>query len=56
MFGSAGKTPTINGGMRGGFRGIGEEEDEEDNESGAGLSRDAISLDQVSSLDHFRRR
>jgi hypothetical protein len=50
MFGAAGKTPAINGGMRGGFRGGGDEEDEDadaDDEGGAGLSRNAISLDQV---------
>ena len=50
MFGAAGKTPTVNGGMRGGFRGGGggDEDEDEDDEAGAGLSRNAISLDQVS--------
>lgn len=46
MFGSAGRTPAINGGVRGGFRGDDDDDDEDD--SGTGLSRNAISLDQVS--------
>ena len=47
MFGSAGKSPAVNGGMRGGFRG-GDDEEDEDEEGGASFKRDAISLDQVS--------
>lgn len=49
MFGSAGRTPAINGGMRGGFR-EGNDDEDDDHEGGAGLSRNAISLDQVGNL------
>ena len=47
MFGSAGKSPAVNGGMRGGFRG-GDDEEDEDEEGGASFRKEAISLDQVS--------
>jgi hypothetical protein len=46
MFGSAGKTPLINGGMRGGEA----DDDDDDEDGGLALRKDAISLDQVSTL------
>ncbi|OCF56943.1 hypothetical protein L486_05799 [Kwoniella mangroviensis CBS 10435] len=46
MFGSAGKTPLINGGMRG--RSMDDDdEDDDDDESGTKLKKDNISLDQA---------
>ncbi|WWC71098.1 uncharacterized protein I206_105051 [Kwoniella pini CBS 10737] len=46
MFGTAGKTPLVNGGMRGNF-GDDDDDDEDDDESGTRLKRDNISLDQA---------
>ena len=46
MFGSAGRTPAMNGG-RTNFRGA-KDDDEEDEDDGPAFKRDAISLDQVS--------
>lgn len=43
MFGSAGLTPAMNGGIRGQV-----EDDDDDDDDGPALKRDAISLDQVS--------
>ncbi|WRT66726.1 uncharacterized protein IL334_003689 [Kwoniella shivajii] len=45
MFGNAGKTPLVNGGMRGGNDDNDDEDD--DDESGTRLKRDNISLDQA---------
>ncbi|WVW85094.1 hypothetical protein I302_107131 [Kwoniella bestiolae CBS 10118] len=45
MFGNAGKTPLVNGGMRGGRDD--DDEDEDDEEGGTRLKKDNISLDQA---------
>jgi hypothetical protein len=45
MFGSAGLSPAMNGGMRGGSA----DDDDDDDDDGPSFKRDAISLDQVSS-------
>jgi hypothetical protein len=45
MFGAMGRTPAINGGMRG-SRGD-DDDDDDDDDGGASFKRDAISLDQV---------
>ena len=47
MFGSAGKTPAANGGMRGGRD---EDEDDEDDDDHARFHKSDISLEQVSFL------
>ncbi|WVR06663.1 hypothetical protein IAU60_003695 [Kwoniella sp. DSM 27419] len=44
MFGTAGRTPTVNGGMR--DRG-GDDDDDDDDEAGTRLKTDSISLDQA---------
>ena len=46
MFGAMGKTPALNGGIRGSSGG--DDEDEDDDDDGARFRKDAISLDQVS--------
>ena len=51
MFGSAGLSPAINGGMRGG-----DADDDDDDDDGPSFKRDAISLDQVSLLNCRPRR
>ena len=47
MFGSAGKVPAWNGGIRGESN---LDDDDDDEDGGPSLKRDAISLDQVSKL------
>jgi hypothetical protein len=48
MFGSAGKTPAANGGIRGGSRD--DDDDDEDDEDKARFMKSDISLEQVSFL------
>lgn len=45
MFGAMGRTPAINGGMRGSR--ADDDDDDDDDDGGASFKRDAISLDQV---------
>ncbi|WWC88306.1 uncharacterized protein L201_003214 [Kwoniella dendrophila CBS 6074] len=47
MFGNAGKTPLVNGGMRGSYNDDDDDEEDEDDEAGTRLKRDNISLDQA---------
>lgn len=48
MFGSAGKTPAANGGIRGRGNNSDDDDDEDDDEDRARFTKSSISIEQVS--------